>query len=755
MRKTMQKHISNRAAALVVLALGLTACGGGGGSSPAPNPGPGATSIPQAGQRETATFTFTIPARTPGGASRTPRYISPSTASIQVTVTGANSSSATAKLDVNATTCPANVCSVGVSAPVGNDTFTITTYDAAGGASGGGAVLSTATQAAAIVLHAANAFNFTLGGVTASVKVSLDDAFLPAGVPGTASATVKVLDAGGNQIIGTYQSPVTLSAADASVSLGKTSFADSTVTSSAVTFSGAARAAVAITATDGTHAGSAALTPTSNTIWIPIRDAQNGDAPFHIVAGPDGKIYYGQLGQTALVSGNFVAAYLPGRIGVVDPATNAVTEYPIGYTRTGAPNVGAGPIKIAFKAGTSDLYIAAQESGSIEKIVNATGGGLAGAAGSNSTTLIDQALAPQPSNGNVTPNTANGDATPRSFAFSGDGSTIYVGTYGGHSIAVVPIGQFGVATPTYVAMPGKSGGFKHPQGLVDLNGNVYFIEQNGGSTSINAVGVMSETNVASAGITEYPDTVIPTGYIAALRHMTSGPDGNLYLTWSGDGTAPTPLHYFNPVSRTFSALASPGTMPFFPDAIQPSNVAGSTSVVFNDLAQLAVGIHDTATHNTTLIPAYTSIAPPMNYPNDAVQTTPNDFWFTGAESTGTDGATYTTPPLVGHIVLAAGWGVFPQLKGTIPINGTGDPNAFLFAVVEQAGGADTFTVTSSVSAICTAAAIPSFPHDYKVVGVGPGNCAVTVTDQNQRAVTLNFQVTTQTATINSKVRKPQ
>ncbi|HEY4442609.1 MAG TPA: hypothetical protein VGN14_19300, partial [Candidatus Elarobacter sp.] len=596
----MQQPITARTAAAFILTAGLAACGGGGSSS-APVPTAQSTGAPQAGQRENATFTFTIPPKSPSAKTRTPRYISPSTASIQIAVSGPGSATGTAELDVTATSCPNSVCSMTVSAPVGSDTFTITTYDAAGGSGGSGHVLSTATQAATVVLHAANAFNFTLGGVTASVKVTLANPNLPTAAAGSTTATIQVLDAAGNQIVGTYQSPVTLGAGDPSVTLGKTSFADSSTTSSAVSFTGASRAAVTITATDGTHTGTTSLIPTSNIVWLTIPGAQIGDGIFHIIEGPDGKLYYGDLGQTSVVSlaSNFLASYLPGRIGVIDPAMSQITEYPIGYTRSGAANIGADPIKLAFRPGTNDLYIAAQESGSIERIANATTGGLAAAAGASSTSLVDLALLPRPANGNVTPNVTSGDATPRSFDFSADGSTLYVGTYGGHALAIVPVATFGAATPTYVTLAARS---KRTQGVVDLNGKVWFVES---SSAYRLIAGMSESNTALSGVQEYADTAIPTGYVPSFRHMTAGQDGNLYLTWSGDGTAPTSLHMFNPATQTFTALPGPGALPFFPDAIQRSNVAGSTALVFNDLQGLNVGIHDTSTHATTLYPAYT------------------------------------------------------------------------------------------------------------------------------------------------------
>ena len=751
----MQHHAPpSRAASVLALCFALTACGGGGSGTHAVVPPSAASSAPSGSQREAVTVRIAIPAPAAAGKLRSPKYISASTASIQLNVSGPNSASASAEIDVNTTTCPSAVCSLTVSAPVGSDTFSITTYDAPGGASGSGHVLSTVTQPATVVLHAANTFNFTLGGVTARVKVTLDNAYLPTGVPGSATATIAVLDAGGNQILGTYQNPVTLSAGSGAVTLAKTTFPDSSVATTAVTFSGNSRAAVSIAATDGTHQATAILTPTSNTIWLPIAGSRNGDSPFKMIVGPDGRLYYGQLGQTSPVTSNFVAAYQPGRIGVIDPATNTITEYPIGFTRSGAPNVGADPIQLRFKPGTNDLYLATQESGSIARIANATTTGLAAAAGASSPSFIDQPLAPQPSGGNTTPNVQNGDATPRSFDFSADGTTLYAGTFGGHAIAVIPVSGFGSATPAYVPMPASvPPANKNPQGLVARNGNVYFIEQNGGNPNVKAVGVMSEANRTSSGITEFTDTVIGSRTIAGLRSLAPGADGNLYITWYGDATlVQTPLHFFNPANGTFTAVPVPDGLPFDADSLQPSNVPGSVSLVFNDLVELAVGVHNTTLHTTTLIPAYNSLTPPVTYPNDAVQTTPDDFWFTGNSGPGPDGRTPTSPPLIGHIALAAGWSVFPQINGPIPIYGTGDPNAFLFAVLEQAAAADTFTLASSAPGICSVAAIAKYPGDYKVVGLAPGSCTVTVTDQNRRSVALTFQVTTQTASINSRMR---
>ena len=361
------------------------ACGGGGGGSAHPVPvapaapaAPAASASPGAAQLTSqTTFRFTLPATGTAAAKRNPAFISAGTRSIQVTAANATAS-ASAELDVTATTCPQKVCTLTVPAPVGADTFTIVTYDAVGGATGGGHVLSSASQPATVVAYQANAFNFTLGGLTAALKVTLANGFLPTGVAGTTTATVTVLDASGNQIVGNYETPVTLSA-PSGISLGTTTFSSSSTTSTTVAYNGSARTALTITATDGTTTGTAQVVPTSNTVWIPIPGAQPGDDPFKMTVGPDGNVYYGELADITAIpnSTNLVGSYTPGRIGVINTTSGSVVEYQIGYLRSGRSNLGASPIGIAFKPGTQDLYVAAQYSGSVEKISNATGGGLA------------------------------------------------------------------------------------------------------------------------------------------------------------------------------------------------------------------------------------------------------------------------------------------------------------------------------------------------------------------------------------------
>ena len=267
---------------------------------------------------------------------------------------------------------------------------------------------------------------------------------------------------------------------------------------------------------------------------------------------------------------------------------------------------------------------------------------------------------------------------------------------------------------------------------------------------------MAESNLSPGGITRYPDTLIPPGYIAFMRDMALGGDGNLYLTWIGSETAyQYPIHAFNPTTHAFTAVPLPGGLPFEPDTIVRSNAAGSSAVVFVtlNLNNPSVGVYDPTTGKTTLIPDYDGLAAGSHYGNGVVQTTANDWWF-GADATlGPDGQTYVTPPVVGHIALAQGWGIFPQLAGTIPINGAGAAFGYLFAVLEAGGGTDTFTVTSSAPSVCTASAVNGYPGDYQVIGVAPGSCTVTTKDQTGRSVTQTFQVTTQTATISSHARR--
>lgn len=110
----------------------LVACGGGGGGTRSipvlPSAGPASQAV---------SVSLVVPARMVGtGLRQRPAFVSPSTLGAKLTVSGAaGSTSVTLDLSSSSTLCTVQnaqrACTILVSAPMGNDTFSISTYDQA------------------------------------------------------------------------------------------------------------------------------------------------------------------------------------------------------------------------------------------------------------------------------------------------------------------------------------------------------------------------------------------------------------------------------------------------------------------------------------------------------------------------------------------------------------------------------------------------------------------------------------------------
>lgn len=160
-------------AALVVLA----GCSGGGNHAAA-LPASGGSS--QSKARVPATFKVIIPPKstTTASATRTPKYISPSTLSIAISVNGDPAVAqdiTTGGPNCNTpTVISPTTCTVTFNAPPGNDQFTITTYDQpnTGSPPFTGNILSQTTFTQMINAGVANVVTATLGGFPATLTVS-------------------------------------------------------------------------------------------------------------------------------------------------------------------------------------------------------------------------------------------------------------------------------------------------------------------------------------------------------------------------------------------------------------------------------------------------------------------------------------------------------------------------------------------------------------------------------------------------------
>lgn len=93
-------------------------------------------------------------------------------------------------------------CTATASLPAGTASATLTAYDAVGGASGGGHVLSTQTAMVTVTANTNNTVNFVLNGVVNSVTVTTAPIPSDCANSGNIPIVVQAQDAAGNAIIG-------------------------------------------------------------------------------------------------------------------------------------------------------------------------------------------------------------------------------------------------------------------------------------------------------------------------------------------------------------------------------------------------------------------------------------------------------------------------------------------------------------------------------------------------------------------------
>ncbi|MGD1066846.1 MAG: hypothetical protein ABR975_08530, partial [Vulcanimicrobiaceae bacterium] len=153
-----------------------------------------------------------------------PQYISPSVESITITLTEVGGTPPgtlagnPATSNISSATCSTGCTVTGPPSPLGNDTFVLTTYDAAGGT---GNALETNTGTYTMTQGTNNSETITLLGIPASFAVGNApvpnaDSVLSSTIGGPANPGIElsVLDADGNTITGTYANTVTVSDPD-------------------------------------------------------------------------------------------------------------------------------------------------------------------------------------------------------------------------------------------------------------------------------------------------------------------------------------------------------------------------------------------------------------------------------------------------------------------------------------------------------------------------------------------------------------
>ena len=197
---------------LCVLLLLLPGCGGSGVTTAAPKTAAGGNTL------GTTHLRIEVPSGTSLTAVKKPAYVSPSTASIVVAVDSVNGVAEnpvpTQEADLTAsntadcappTALAPLTCTVPITAPVGTDVLTLTTYDQTGG---NGNVLSVNSISTTIAQGTNNLISVTLAGVPVSVATvpvsgltaTGNSAYTMSG--GTAELLVEPLDADANIIVG-------------------------------------------------------------------------------------------------------------------------------------------------------------------------------------------------------------------------------------------------------------------------------------------------------------------------------------------------------------------------------------------------------------------------------------------------------------------------------------------------------------------------------------------------------------------------
>ena len=198
---------------LTLLAMIALAGCGGGGSAGTPS-GPPAADVPKLAQ---AVLKITFPVGTStSSTSRNPKFVSPNSNSIKITVNTVNGSAPGAYVTPNpfvaqltttggspncVVTGGAETCTItNVTAPPGTVNYTLAVYASTDGS---GTPLAEATVNETVVQGTLNTFNVTLSGVIGALVMNIPTTAFNANTPVTQTDIVKVNDPSGARIIGT------------------------------------------------------------------------------------------------------------------------------------------------------------------------------------------------------------------------------------------------------------------------------------------------------------------------------------------------------------------------------------------------------------------------------------------------------------------------------------------------------------------------------------------------------------------------
>jgi sugar lactone lactonase YvrE len=694
----------------------LAACGGGGSGTSAP---PVASASPPAGagnSESSVRFQVRVPPAQ-GASTRRPQFVSPGTQSLGIVEQDQVSSSPRAAVYVDVSTCPSVsgvvTCTVDVPAAAGLDTFTVTSYS---GTSGSGSVLGTGSIQVQVVFGATPVQSITVNGEVAKVVFAPLGPNLPVGQ--AAALNASALDASGATIVGTYATPITLTANN--LVFSKSTLASSSDASS-VTASWSPgfvpTASVTITATSGSVTSTASFAPGPGFAFYTTGTSSNDYEGFKMTTGPDGNLYYTSLGPLTCNSGGLCAATI-GAIHRFVPATTTDTEI----------DLPAGTLCCPFFDPNGTLWVGGGASNNAYYLLNAT---------SNFTSGNVAAIA--------VPTPPSGTQGVRAFTADTSGNVWFVDT-AGRRLWKLPYASPSAANLVAYALPSGPSGTPQIAGASRIayaapDGMIYVTDYYNGvidefnpSTSVFTNQFIFPEQAAYQFAAE--DSVNPYDGYASGTSFYVGLTGGSILPYTNGGLA-----LFDTSAHTFTAYTQPSYVQYEAGAM---GVAGST-LFFQDFGSDGLGWLNTSTGAVRTVP-FSSNGTLSNYFPDGVSTTSDgNAWFTCYNSAFVP----VIPLCVGRTVFADGWDIWPS--NTIALFGTGVQAEALIGIMEAPGtDSGPFAATSSDTTICSVANLND--HNFDIVGQSAGACTVTVTDAHNVSATIDVGVTATSGTINARKR---
>lgn len=708
----------------------MTSCGGGGGGSS----GPGAIPAPAASASASALghMQILVPGATTSSQNRRAASISPAASSISIAVTGLPTPQIA---DISATSpncTPAasggRLCTIPVQAPVGTDVFTVTIFD---GPNATGHQLATGSAGTTVVPGIPFSVTITLSGIISALQfvIGNNGSVSPPGPPGgpgttdighssigppvgnpvTTLGTVAAKDASGNYIVGAYNTTITITSSDPSITV-----TPGTLTGSGLltfSYNGSGTVPVTLTATAAATSSSPAITltkvvtPSTSLTYYPTPTIN----PTWISTGPDGKIYITENGPNVLFQGGFVGGGTPGKIARFDPVTK---------TFAGEVTVGNSPRAIAWAPDGSFFETNTQDN-------PATVGHVTGFSTYTPFTLPNSNF-----------------SGPRPMVLGPDGNVWYATVRGVGNPPSAKVGTFNPLTPasiTEYALPLRSG----IQGMaVGPDGNMYL-------TDDRNIAVDQVTTAGAVTAFPLPGSGGLNSLSPFLRFIAEGSDGNMWITGFDASTNPSGVGlgrmYKLSTSGVFTNVPLP--VPYmFPDSIAQGP---SGTLIFADLGA-GVGQVTSSGVITDYQFAESGCISLGGYPNDVTTAPDGSIWFT--QSSCVQLPANETQGFIGHLQLASGWTAFP-MDDTLYLSPGSTSQSQLLSMAES-GDSSPFTVTSSNPGVATVASTAS-THTFVLGAVGNGTTLITITDAHGNTLTKTVSVSSATGTVQSTSRRAQ